>query len=69
MSREQVFISSVPDGADEIGFDSCIGKEFGIYGLVVEARHWTAVQSQGARGDYQIGALKAAAAKSSGLRD
>src|SRR5579864_3834824 len=69
VAREQVFIRSVPDGANEIGFDACIDKEFGIHRLVAEAGHRTAVQSQCARRDNQIGALKAAVAKSSGLRD
>src|ERR1700733_15327171 len=69
IAREEVFIRSVPDRTNEIGFDACISKEFGIHRLVAEAGHWTAVQSQCTRRDNQISALKAAVAKSGGLGD
>ena len=68
VAREKVFIRPVADGANEIGFDACIGKEFGIHRLVAEAGHRTAVQSQRARRDNQVGALKTAVAKSGSLR-
>ena len=28
VAREEIFIRSVPDGANEIGFDACMGKKF-----------------------------------------
>src|SRR6516225_10174941 len=31
VAREKVFVRSVADGANEIGFDACVGKKLGIH--------------------------------------
>src|SRR5438128_1665670 len=48
---------TVADIHEEIRFDSAIREELAIDLLVVEARHWSRVQTQGAGSENQVGAL------------
>ena len=49
--------------AQEIGLDLRAREEFGVHAGIVEPRHRPAIQSESARGDDEIGSLKAAVAK------
>src|SRR5690242_17072560 len=51
------------DTADEVRFDPCAGEEFLVDGVVVEARHRAAIQTERARCENEITALQRAVAK------
>src|SRR5689334_7960305 len=59
-SRKKPRGVTMPQSADKIGFDLAAGEEFTVDRVVVEARHWPAIEPNRPRRDDKVTALQAA---------
>src|SRR3990167_6254869 len=68
-ARKQLFWIAVTETADEIRFDPAAGEKLAVDCGIVEARHGAAIESQGARGQHEVGGLQRTVAKGRSLCD